>query len=397
VQEVSAPENAQKKQMSGDRVRVKQVRKVLWDAAQRGCAAGAAGALRDMHARAVPRFTAQALWEAVRVSVANDHPDTTHALLGAASELGIATPELTAPRAMHVAAKYGSTGAMRVLLEAKAGANTAGMRYVHRMRRRSLVTPLDVACRHGQAAAVAVLLTYKADAEWLGNVDAQGGAETPLLLAVESGFADVARTLLAAKASADRHVVSRGGGARTPLGAAAAAGDVTLVRMLLDCKAGVDLAFSGSLSPLAGASRAHASVTDMLLRRKADVNARSGQSGVTALHTAACVPCATGILQMLLCAGADVDAADSAGETPLMRAVQFNRRGVVRTLLQHGACVDHADRDGRTPLILASICRANETASLLLASKADAARTDSAGRTAQDWARLRLQSAPAAR
>ena len=60
---------------------------------------------------------------------------------------------------------------------------------------------------------------------------------------------------------------------------------------------------------------------------------------------------------MLLAAGCSVDLPTNDGETPLMRAAQFNRAGIVKLLLEAGAdkalvCDDgkpalwYADQDG---------------------------------------------------
>jgi ankyrin repeat protein len=57
----------------------------------------------------------------------------------------------------------------------------------------------------------------------------------------------------------------------------------------------------------------------------------------------------------LLAAGADVDAANDMGRTPLMFAVMFGRRAMVELLLEAGADPTRADGEGRTALDLASV------------------------------------------
>jgi len=71
---------------------------------------------------------------------------------------------------------------------------------------------------------------------------------------------------------------------------------------------------------------------------------------------------------LLLTKGADADARDKAGRTPLVFAVQNNARDEVELLIAHGADVKAVDTSGLTPLHWA---RNAEVANLLLAKGAD--------------------------
>ncbi len=90
-----------------------------------------------------------------------------------------------------------------------------------------------------------------------------------------------------------------------------------------------------------------------LIDQGADVNVRNHR-GQTALHCAAKAGF-TDIVALLLAHGAEVDAADAAGETPLATAIRStvrNREGVresVRMLMDAGADPDREDRRGHSP------------------------------------------------
>lgn len=73
-----------------------------------------------------------------------------------------------------------------------------------------------------------------------------------------------------------------------------------------------------------------------------------GASGQTPLHWMAALGDVAGI-DVLLVAGADIDAADFQGTTPLHEAVSSRQHAAVRTLLQRGARADIQNSTGRTP------------------------------------------------
>jgi ankyrin repeat protein len=67
--------------------------------------------------------------------------------------------------------------------------------------------------------------------------------------------------------------------------------------------------------------------------------------GRTALHIAAELA-NTGMMKELVAAGANPDAKDGSGDTPLV----IGWRGVVSALIEGGADVNKQDKEGTTPL-----------------------------------------------
>ncbi len=125
---------------------------------------------------------------------------------------------------------------------------------------------------------------------------------------------------------------------RTLLHAAAAAGDVAIVELLLDLDANVS---AGAHSPLYCVGNecitpGGADVVRMLVRAGAAVDAAEGSKRCTALHMAARRG-RVDVAAALLDCGANIDARDSAGVTPLRRAINCRKPAVAALLRSRGA------------------------------------------------------------
>jgi len=100
----------------------------------------------------------------------------------------------------------------------------------------------------------------------------------------------------------------------------------------------------------------------------------------------------TGLVRVLLEAGADPNAADRRGCTPLMLSAARDPfmgpffPGVVQALVRAGAHLNAQDRRGRTALMQACRQRQSLAVSSFLELGAEVRRADAAGRTALHWA-----------
>lgn len=108
-------------------------------------------------------------------------------------------------------------------------------------------------------------------------------------------------------------------------------------------------------------------------------------SGYTPLHYAA-TGGHTDVIEVLLDAGADVNARGSRGETPLLLAASKGNVEVVELLIDNGADVNQPGSDKRTPLHKAAMVGDLEVVKALLKGGADPAAVDRGGKTPVDLA-----------
>jgi ankyrin repeat protein len=176
-----------------------------------------------------------------------------------------------------------------------------------------------------------------------------GGAafSHPLFLAAQQGHATAVALLLAL--GGDASVAHAGAGASALHAAltAAPADDAD------EADGGAEAAPAWGRDRAARVKARRAAVLELLLDAGADVAARDASNGFTPLHVAARHGNACAV-RALLARGADVDAADRAGETALMWAAHLGKEYAAQALLFCGADATLRDDDGRTAADIAS-------------------------------------------
>jgi ankyrin repeat protein len=166
----------------------------------------------------------------------------------------------------------------------------------------------------------------------------------------------------------------------TPLYYAALCGfhdlaDHLIVKNLQDVNAQGGVYFRPFVAALAGR---HFKTAELLHRNGADSNVQGQQYMRTPLHSAAYYGDLE-MVQKLIEYGADIDARDELGQTPLYglsEGIHLKDPGVVQLLLHHGTDVNARAKDGSTPLHRAASWGAIDVARMLLEHGADVEAKD---------------------
>lgn len=221
---------------------------------------------------------------------------------------------------------------------------------------------------------------------------------SPLMMAASAGHLEICRLLVEAGAEVnatqqDRPVYELGrsaldfavqGGHRAVADYLAPLTDPGL-RIRADFAA-PDRPSAATLVLARAASSGNLDGTRAALKAGADVDGRTGDTRLTALHAAAERDDAR-LVALLLDAGARIDARDQYGETALWKAVRAGHPAMVRLLCVAGADVDARDFwDEQTPLIQAAIEGRPGVVAELLAAGADREAVDRHGQAAADYA-----------
>jgi ankyrin repeat protein len=144
---------------------------------------------------------------------------------------------------------------------------------------------------------------------------------------------------------------------RTLLHAASAAGNVTTVELLLRLGVNPNITDAGGHTSLYCVGneckvKTGGNVVRILVHAGAKVDAHDGAKHCTALHMAARRG-NVNVAEALLDCGANIEARDSLGDTPLRRSVNCDQAQVARLLVTRGADVHSRGSKGVTPLLAA--------------------------------------------
>ncbi len=285
------------------------------------------------------------------LAASEDHPEIAQVLINAGANVNFINDN--GWTAMIEAADEGSLATAMVLFEAGADVNLKGARHTRSAAAMAAseghahvleylmeqganwsetegsTSPIHLAAEEGQYDVLMMLLDRGVDV----NIKDEHG-RTALFYAVEEGQTSEVKLLL--EKGADVNAKDELG--RTALSFAAEEDQTTVAAMLLDAGAEADVKDESGRTPLDYA--AEEGSEDLLGQlMSSDPNIRA-----QALHPSTVVTAAgegeLGIVQELVEAGADVNAADESGYTPLMEAAREGELRVVRYLLGKGAQVD---------------------------------------------------------
>ena len=263
--------------------------------------------------------TNQNSYTALRFAVTENNLEAIPLLLAAGAETAAAAPD--GSTALHFTANEDNLEAARLLLEAGASPN---------VRDDSGYTPLHNAAERAHHRIVALLLEHGAEIDAI-TTDKYG--QSPLQAGAWAGAFESVKLLLKAGAEVDR--VSTDG--VTALLNAAGGGYPEIVAFLADQGADVNKhARRTGHSVLHKAAGARARARHDSLEADNDFEHLAGDFGTDADYLA--------VVEFCLERGAEVDARDSDGGTPLMTAAWYNQFAIARLLLEKGADI-HAIGD----------------------------------------------------
>ena len=203
-----------------------------------------------------------------------------------------------------------------------------------------------------------------------------GDGQTPLHIASIKNHKSIARYLIANGAHTSAQDIT----GATPLHEAVRYGDTDIAKALLESGADVNAEDNLGKTPvmLVIPEDKREAMYRILIAHKADTTKKDAY-GDTVLHSATMTSLSPAVLEMLTASGADVNARNKDGVSPLLIAVQKRNLSHVKFYAERGADINSADRAGTTPLSLA--LKDGQAMLEMLVNRTNALSHDSNGNT----------------
>ena len=284
----------------------------------------------------------------------------------------IETKDVEGRSPLHFACSSGSLGVVKMLVRAGAGVGVPDS-----MGQTCLM--LATYCRHTETVRYLVGLK-EVDVDKRNNMRGY----TVLHLAVQQNLADMVKVFIDAGAE----VEAKDGSGHSPLHVASSSGSLEFVKLLVAAGAGVRVTDNEGATCLlfAAVHGCTETVRYLVGVEGVEVEHTDDIYGRTALHWALHTQHAD-VVQVLIDAGANIEAKDKKGYSPLLFACVIGELVLVKKLVAAGAGVRVTNDEGTACLAIAASRGHTETVRYLVdLPEVEVDHADDEGRTALHWA-----------
>ena len=240
---------------------------------------------------------------------------------------------------LHEAVRRGNAEIISLLLQSDAAINAQDA---------TGNTALHIAAPHANHAEIIELLLYSGIDPNMR--DAHGDSPLHVLVTLNRS-PEVVDALLSAGAVGNIGISARNARGQTPLHIAAQENRLPLIPLLLEAGSDIFAADNAGVTPFSLALQQGGAALNALI--VPETARRTDSAGNTMLHVAIQIGVENQVIQRILGAGANVNARNNEGDTPLHVATRMNRAEAGEYILARGADVFHANFAGEAPLRLA--------------------------------------------